>query len=198
MGRHTRLWGALVIKGNKSLGLLVLEVFSIVLGVLLALGVGEWQQKREESERATAALHNVQLELQANQSILQRIHENNQITLNSANGPEQESGEDLQFIPGVQVRTTAWETLLATGVSNHIDYSLLLALSETYSMQSVYRQIGLQLLDASMTMSAMATVSAKEIDNEVMQSQFMIYFEMIVNMEETLLESYRSTLERIQ
>ena len=180
---------------NKSWSSLILEVFSIILGVLLALAVSEWQQARENEERAANALNNVKLELQDNSEVLARIHENNQQTIETAQAAGSEDSENLQFIPGVQVRATAWETLLATGVSSYIDYALLLSLSETYSMQAIYRETGMKLVDASMTMAAMATIEGEEIDNEAMQQQFMTYFMMILTMEETLLDSYRSSLE---
>ena len=181
-------------RGDRSWGKLILEVFSIVLGVLLALAVSEWQQARENEERASTALQNIQLELEANQEILTRIHENNRQTIEKAQNPEANENENLQFIPGVQVRSTAWETLLASGISVHIDYEVLLALSEIYSMQSIYRQTGMQLFDASMSMAAMATVDEKQIDNEIMQGHFMNHFRMLLSMEEVLLESYRESL----
>ena len=85
--------------------------------------------------------------------------------------------------------------MLASGISGHVDYNLLLSLSETYSMRSIYRQIGMQLADASMSMAAMASVDAKEIDNQVMQNHFMGHFTMILSMEELMLESYQEPLE---
>ncbi len=181
-------------RGGKSWSSLALEVFSIILGVLLALAVSEWQQAREDEKRAAKALQTVKLELQANRDILRRIHENNQQTIDKARAAGPEESEDLQFIPGVQVRSTAWDTLLATGVSAHVDYALLLALSETYSIQAIYRQTGMQLVDASMTMAAMATVQSTDIDNEVMQDRFMGYFTMLLAMEEALIESYGGSL----
>lgn len=181
-------------RGDRSWSSLILEVFSIVLGVLLALAVSEWQQARENEERASTALHSVRLELQANQKILNLIHENNQQTIDKAQAADNEDNENLQFIPGVQVRATAWETLLGTGVSGYIDYELLLSLSETYSMQSIYRQTGMQLVNASMTMAAMASVDRKEIDNDAMQLNFMSYFTMILTIEETVLDRYKASL----
>ena len=181
-------------RGDRSWGKLVLEVFSIVLGVLLALAVSEWQQASENEERASTALQNVRLEIEANQAILMRINENNRETIDKAQNADPEESENRQFIPGVQVRSTAWDTLLASGISVHIDYQLLLALSETYSMQSIYRRTGMQLVDASMSMAAIATVDKKEIENEVMQGHFMGHFMMLLSMEEVMLESYRETL----
>ncbi len=183
---------------TKSLSSLLLEVGSIVLGVLLALGVSEWQQEREKAEFAATALMNVANELEANQALLQQIHGNNAETIATATAAAEEESEEateaLQFIPGVQVRSNAWEALLSSGAANHIGYELLLELSETYSLQSVYRQTGLQLVETSMNMAAMATVNGTDIDNQQFLRQFNTYFNMMLLMEEALLADYQTTL----
>lgn len=178
-------------KYPKSLKTILIEVFSIVLGVMLALGVSEWQQEREYAQLADTALANVAWELRSNLEVLTRIHENNveTIELSEAETNDQSaSSEDRQFIPGVQVRSTAWNTLLSSGLANHIDYKLLLSLSEIYSGQRIYRQMGLQIVEASMSMAAMATVNQTELDNEVFQEHFSSFFNMLLQMEEALLE----------
>ena len=184
-------------KYPRSLKTIIIEVFSIVLGVMLALGVSEWQQEREYAQLADIALANVARELRTNLEVLTRIHENNSETIklseaetNDQNGPS----EDRQFIPGLQLRSTAWNTLQSSGLANHIDYKLLLSLSEIYSGQGIYRQMGLQIVEASMFMSAMATVDRTELDNEIFQEHFSSFFYMLLQMEETLLESYEEII----
>ncbi len=179
---------------GKSIKSIILEVSSIVLGVLLALGVSEWQEQREKDELAAIALGNIHKELQANQVILTQIHDNNILTMKlSTNG---EDGEDTQFIPGVQVRSTAWDAMLSSGISNHINYLLLFELSEVYSMQSIYRETGMKLLDAAMSMSAMAAVNNVEVDSDHFLSQFQNYFDMLLTMEERLLQGYEDALDK--
>ena len=180
------------------LGKVVLEVLSIVLGVLLALAVSEWQEDRQKREVSELALRNVVAELRANQSILTSIHEINDTTISRAvEGDELADSESLQFIPGVQVRSTAWEALLSAGISNYIEYELVLTLANVYAMQQVYRETGLGLVDASMNMSAMATVQRTEIDQQQLQAQFMSFFQMILVMETALLEHYEQVLEEL-
>ncbi len=184
----------------KSFKSILLEVFSIVLGVLLALAVNEWQQEREKAQLAHAALTNIAKELEANRVVLETVHAINVATIEAASSALSDSDadaaeEDRQFIPGVQVRATAWEAMLSSGASNHIDYELLLTLSQTYSLQSVYRGTGLQLVESSMTMAAMATVSNTEIDELQFQRQFQGFFDMMLQMEEALLAEYASTRE---
>jgi len=186
---------------ERSIREVLLEVFSIVLGVLLALAVSEWQQDREKDELAANALANVHNELLANQELLSALHASNQKTIELAAieaAGDAEVDENLQFTPGVQVRATAWNALQSSGVSNHVDYDVLLDLSGVYSVQAVYRQTGTQLVDASMSIAAMATVSKTELDNRVFQQQFMPYFTMMLAMEEALLQAYAETLESLE
>ncbi len=164
---------------------------------MLALGVSEWQQEREYAQLADTALANVAWELKSNLEVLTKIHENNveTIELSEAEANAQSApSEDRQFIPGVQVRSTAWDTLLSSGLANHIDYKLLLSLSEIYSMQGIYRQMGLQIVEASLSMASMATVNRIEVDNEVFREQFDSFFKILLQMEEALLEGYEETL----
>lgn len=186
---------------ERSIRGILLEVFSIVLGVLLALAVSEWQQDREKDELAANALANVHNELRANQELLSALHASNKKTIELAAveaAGDAEVDESLQFTPGVQVRATAWNALQSSGVSNHVDYDVLLDLSGVYSVQAVYRQTGTQLVDASMSIAAMATVSKTELDNRVFQQQFMPYFTMMLAMEEALLQAYAETLESLE
>ena len=69
---------------RSSIKKALLEIFSIVLAVLLALGVSEWQEDRRESELAAIALENVRMELESNRTTLEVIHENNTKTIDAA------------------------------------------------------------------------------------------------------------------
>ena len=92
------------------------------------------------------------------------------------------------------MRSVAWNTLLSAGISNYIDYDLVVALSNAYAIQGVYKQTGLSLVEASMSISAMATVQKVDVDSQSFQEQFMSYFEMILRMEASLLEGYGDVL----
>ena len=100
---------------------LAIEVFSIVLGVLLALGVNEFREQRMHHKEAESAMHNIKLEIQSNQEFLTSLHENNAALLEAISDEENSEEGEGNFIPGLQVDATAWKTLLSTGVSNYID-----------------------------------------------------------------------------
>ena len=183
---------------NKSLGAVALEVFSIVLGVLLALGVSEWQEERGQALLARAALSNLAREIAANRDLVELVHENNSRTMALAGKEGSDGGDELQFVPGIQVRTNAWEALISSGASNHIDYDLLYSLSATYSAQEVYREIGLKIVDASMNLAAMATANGTDIDNDRFLRQFKSYFDTMIQIETILLGKYEEALAALE
>jgi len=188
--------------GNFKLGKVAVEAASIVLAVLLALAVDEWRENRSQQQQAHAALMNISIELKYNQKVLKLIHENNVETVkvmveDQASTGESEQDEDRNFIPGLQLRETAWETLLSTGISGYVDYDTILDLSATYSMQRVYKDAGSQMAAAAMNIAAYATVLDREVDNESFQRQFINHFEMLVGIEESLLESYQLSISRL-
>lgn len=170
-------------------GLLV-EVFSIVLGVLLALGLSEWSEERQHIEQANIALTNVVSEIQDNKALLNMIHEINTATLAAMNAPSSSDAQNQNFIPGLQLQETAWEAFLSTGLSNYASYDDVLALSKLYSIQKIYKQTGQQLVESSMNMSAYAVVLEKDVDNDEFQKQFLSYFTMLASIESELLLSY--------
>lgn len=179
--RASREWSA---KG------LIIEVLSIVLGVLLALGLSEWSEERQHRAQANVALDNILLELESNQTVLTMIHDNNTATVAAMKDASPDDDPNQNFIPGLQLQETAWEAFLSTGLSNYASYDDVLILSQLYSIQDIYKQTGRQLVEATMQMSAFAVVQAKEVDNKEFQEQFLIYFEMLSAIEEQLLLSY--------
>ncbi len=169
---------------------LIIEVLSIVLGVLLALGLSQWSEERQHRAQADVALANILLELESNQAVLVAIHDNNTATIAAMKEASPGEEQNLNFIPGLQLQETAWEAFLSTGLSNYANYDDVLALSQLYSIQDIYKQSGLQLVEASMQVSAFAVVQEKEIDDDQYQKQFLVYFEMLTAIEGQLLVSY--------
>ena len=129
------------ITNSKTMARIALEVFSIVLGVLVALAVSEWQEGRQLQERTQAALGNVRTELAQNVKILEIVHENNLSLIQRLTEDPAELGEDANFLPALQISDAAWETLRATGLGGYVDLDLMVKLSETYSLIDIYRRM---------------------------------------------------------
>ena len=177
---------------------LVLEVFSIVLGVLLALGLSEWAEDREHQALANSALLNISNEINSNLEMLAIIHENNVQTVNSISATSKsDADESRSIIPGLQLQEAAWETLLASGLSGYVNYDTILILSEMYAIQRVYKQTGMQVTESAMNAAAYSAVLRTDLDDHHFQKQFIGYFQMLTKIESQLLGSYRVALDTI-
>jgi hypothetical protein len=177
---------------------LALEVFSIVLGVLLALALSEWAADREHHRLAQAALLNVSQEISSNLETLTFIHENNVQTVNAITAQsESDTDESLSIIPGIQLQETAWESLLATGMSGYVNYDTILSLSKMYAIQRVYKQMGMQLSESAMNATAYAAAVGTTLDDHHFQEQFIGHFLLLTQIEAQLLSSYRDALDTL-
>ena len=182
---------------SRTLGQIAMEVFSIVLGVLLALGVSEWQEKRNNIERAGVAVANVRAELESNLKLLEIIHPNNSLIVESIMSGEEDSQDENTFIPGVQIRSSAWQTLGSTGLVNFVDYETLIELSQLYSMIDVYRTTSYGFISSNMNMAATATALDKAVDNKQFSQNFYTYFQMMMQVEEVLIDAHKNAISKI-
>jgi hypothetical protein len=180
---------------DLSFKALAIEVTSIVVGVLLALGLSEWSEERKYREQAEIALDNIASEIRANHKLLTTIHDNNMATLQAMSDErDPDAGEDRNFIPGLQLYETAWETFLSTGLANYASYDRVLVLSQVYAIQEIYKLTGRQLVDATMMMSAYAAVQETDVDNNHFQKQFVTYFGLLSDIETQLLIAYEGVI----
>ena len=183
---------------RRSLSRAGLEALTIIIGVLAALAVSEWQESRHIQERTQSALWNVRTELENNLEILEFVHSNNVILIEQlaedANAVEQNS----QFLPALQITESAWQTLGTTGLTGYVDFDLIVTLSETYSLVDVYRRSGYSLVDANLSMLATATAtgrSIKDIDeSDLFAKNFASHFQLIVDIESTLIAAHQGAL----
>lgn len=182
---------------SRTLGQIGLEVFSIVLGVLLALGVSEWQEKQNNTERAGIAVANVRAELESNLKLLEFILPNNTLAVEGIESGEEDGPDGDMFIPGVQIRSSAWQTLGSTGLSHFVDYEMLIELSQLYSMIDVYRTTSYGFITSNMNMTATATALDTAVDNKRFSQNFLPYFQMLVQIEEALIDAHKNAISKI-
>jgi hypothetical protein len=182
---------------SRAFGRIALEVFSIVLGVLLALAVSEWQEQRNNEARAGMALANVRAELQSNLDLLNIIYPNNSRVVESLSSDLESDTENETVVPGVQLRSSAWQTLTTTGLSNYLDYDLVIKLSQLYAMIEVYRQTAYSFINANMSMAATATALGSSIDNNLFSRNFLSYFQMLVQIETALIDAHQKVITSI-
>jgi len=138
------------VKSRLPVGRLAVEFFVILIGVLLALAVDQWAERREHRGLADEVLQALGAELTANLEQLDRriaYHEEIRPTLDSLMALAQ-SGARLRLL-GENVlpqgmgfwllRDTAWETALVTEAVRYFDLPVTTILSTTYSLQEGLR-----------------------------------------------------------
>lgn len=118
----------------------------IVLSILVALGLDEWRENREDEETVQLALSNFVREIQQNQASVEDSAPFNQGLRSVLRNRYQtgDIGSVDEFVNMVEsyapavLQSTAWETALATGSLAKMEYDLVSALSLTYSLQNRY------------------------------------------------------------
>ena len=176
---------------------LLIEVFSIVLAVLLALWMNQWRETRANRALAETALANIELELRSNQDLLLLLNKNNQSVIASINDEDAETENSAPFVPGLQLQEIAWDALQSTGASSYVDYGTVLMLSKLYSIQEVYKDLGSQVVQAELNSAAYAVAAGTTIDEEQKLEQFSGFLELLVAIEIQLLQAYEVTLAEL-
>ena len=177
------------------------EVLSIVIGVLLALAVNEWNENRIQTKRADEAIQNIIHEIDSNIKLLVIVNKNNKAVielLNSESVASSNENNNQQFLPGLQIQDTAWKTLQSTGISQSIKYSRLYRLSNLYSLQEIYKKLGYNLLQNTATHRILLSVKEQGVSKSVDSKVFKADMELIESVESALLNNYRKTLEQLK
>lgn len=186
---------------RRSLMRTGLEVFSIVLGVLLALAVSEWQENRNNHERTQAALQNVQNELAHNLEVLDIVHGNNAEVVRQLREDSGLAEPDAQFLPALQISDSAWQALGTTGLSGFVDFDLMVTLSQTYSLIEVYQRSGYALVDANLMVIATATATERDMqkidDANLFARNFIGQLQLIVDVESAVIDAHRTALTEL-
>jgi type II secretory pathway pseudopilin PulG len=149
---------------------MLFEAVLIVLSILLALAVNEWQDARRDERLANQALAAFRQELSQNRARLRELipyHERIQGEMQQmADAGTVHSYEDLRKIPGFAgfrpafLLQTAWRSALATGALGKIDYRTVNALSTTYTLQERLDEINRAVIPALLTGNALSDAGA--------------------------------------
>lgn len=172
-------------------------MLSIIVGVLIALAVDEWNEDRENMGRANTALVNIRSEVQKNLSILESLHPRNIEAYNVVLS-EETTDDSSQIVPGLQLQDVAWQTLMRTGISVHVDYEDLYEIAELYSIQMVYKAFANSLIEQIMATRSMTIISGEPVDEgEIIRSSVEL-LALMISVEEDLITLMSEYLERAQ
>jgi len=167
----------------------LIESALIVISILVALGLDEWREKREDAETARQALSNFISEVQRNQARVDDAAPFNKGLLEVLKGRYEGSGIDSvdEFVIMVEsytplvLQSTAWETALATGSLAKMEYNLVSALSLTYSLQNRYQ---LATRSGVANLTSPQNLSEDKLDLAIYNA--VRYLDDITNMEQEL------------
>ena len=173
----------------------------IVLSILVALGLDEWRENREDEENVQLALSNFASELQQNQARIEDAAPFNRGLRNVLRNRYQtddirsvdEFGNMMESYVPVVLQSAAWETALATGSFAKMEYSLVSALSLTYSLQNRYQLVS---RSGMAELTSPQNLSEQKLNLAVYNS--IRYLDNITNMEEELGVIYEEAFLVIQ
>ena len=123
-----------------------IESILIVVSILVALGLDSWREERNDEEFVRTALSNFQIEIQRNQARIDdaapfnlglRVVLSQHYAVGDINTID-EFVSMVEIYSPAALQSTAWDTALATGSLAKMEYSLVSALSLTYSLQDRY------------------------------------------------------------
>lgn len=183
---------------STSFKTIIIEFVSIVLGVMLALGVNEWRENLNNEDRAEAALNNIENELESNLQTLEYIYNNNKSALEVINSDELDGDSNQTFIPGIQLQEVAWKAITTSGVSNYLDYDIIIQLSSTYTLQEVYKKTAQSFIEANLNLSAYSIALGEKVADENLVKGFKDTFILLSTIESQLLVSYKESLKSLR
>jgi hypothetical protein len=122
------------------------ESFLITISILVALALDEWRENRQHDEAVQLALSNFVSEIQRNKARIEDTAPFNrgllEVLRNRYESKDIGSVDDyvnmVESYAPADLRTTAWETALATGSLAEMKYDLVSVLSFTYGKQNDY------------------------------------------------------------
>ena len=177
-------------------GPIIIEVFSVVLAVLFALGVNEWRTNLANQELAFNALAYILIEIESNKQEVEesvREHQSVRAQLEEALELENEgTPTPVRFGYSHSVLgNTAWQSTLATQAVRFLDFETVKELSELYELQLVYADHGKSVF------SEMGSVAYhKEGVTRAFLKANLFNVQVSLNIEESLVEGYDEFLAK--
>lgn len=165
------------------------ESMLIIVSILVALGLDEWRNDRQDAENIEHALSTFLSEVQQNRARVEDAVPFNQ-GLRHVLGRRQEVQaiesvatfiNIVESYSPVVLQSTAWETAIATGALAKMDYNLVSALSLTYSLQHRYQQVS---RSGMMELTSPQNLSEDKLDLAIFNS--IRYLDDITSMEAEL------------
>ncbi len=204
-------------KVGNTLAHWLLEGVFITASVLLAFGVGQYREHRQDRELSEHVLRSVKAEVEHNLAALEpyeKMHRewaDNLLKAASIKGsaPKAETPDDIGFLVFLHTRPKlpenaysnfpslrrgAWDAALSTGALKLIDYDLVATLSEIYQRQELLSST----VENRMGASGLSSIAFDPASRMVSVRQLWLTMADVVSIEKTLQDQYREHLSAIR
>ncbi len=177
------------------------ESLLITVSILLALALDEWREDRQNAENIQKALSNFVSEIRQNKATIDDAAPFNQGLRHVLSKRQEVRNIEsvthfvniIESYSPVVLRSTAWDTALATGSFSKMDYSLVSALSLTYGLQNRYQELNRTGMSE---LSSPQNLTAERLNITVYNS--IRYMEEVTRMESELGIVYSEAIAVVQ
>jgi hypothetical protein len=177
------------------------ESLLITVSILFALALDEWREDRQNAENIQKALSNFVSEIQQNKATIDDAAPFNQGLRHVLSKRQEVRNIEsvthfvniIESYSPVVLRSTAWDTALATGSLSKMDYSLVSALSLTYGLQNRYQELNRTGMSE---LSSPQNLTAERLNITVYNS--IRYLEEVTRMESELGIVYSEAIAVVQ
>ena len=175
---------------------ILLEMFSVVFAVLLALGVNEWRSGRSNEELGVAAYQQITREIKNNHKKISRIIENHNKILEDIDSVIVRLKQNRTDITFGQIifetpSSTAWEAAKLTTAVNYLEYEKVEKITGVYSSQKAYSNVSDRVFQ-ELVFFVPDKDPAKMIDQMRRQK---VYLLNLISIENQLVEEYGNFLD---
>ena len=177
------------------------ESLLITVSILFALALDEWREDRQNAENIQKALSNFVSEIRQNKATIDDAAPFNQGLRHVLSKRQEVRNIEsvthfvniIESYSPVVLRSTAWDTALATGSFSKMDYSLVSALSFTYGLQNRYQELNRTGMSE---LSSPQNLTAERLNITVYNS--IRYLEEVTRMESELGIVYSEAIAVVQ
>ncbi len=137
-------------KFSKYLLYAIGEIVLVVIGILIALQINNWNESRKVNQAKTKTLQHIKKEILSNQKFIKSVdyyHQMVRDTLKKIKPPEteEELTKALSFwreFGITRLRNSAFETAVQSGTTKELDVILAENLNALYATQNAYNDFG--------------------------------------------------------
>lgn len=181
---------------REKLPELILEAGMVVFAVVVALGVDEWRESRQNAELADRALAGIAAEIESNRQELAKSSEANQAVLAQVREAARDSTLPDTFDVNFEyslISSSAWETAQVTRATQFIPLDRVQTLAKVYGLQTLYQASQDKVMDFILSVGEIANREPERIPHLMVGP-----LGSAVGMGELLIQVYDTTLARLE